>query len=126
MLDYLYYKLYRASLMSSLKDIPHILASLYFGGLISINILVLYLFLVKLNILPSLFTDAKQGGFLTALMISFAIIYYRKDRRDIVLHKYLQESEKERKKGNVIVAIYITISILLTFVVAFYNSGNSH
>jgi hypothetical protein len=37
MLNYLYYKLYQASLKSSLKDIPEFMTSISFGGLISVN-----------------------------------------------------------------------------------------
>ncbi len=123
MFDYLYYKLYRASLKSSLKDVPHILKPVYFGGLISVNILVLYLFLVKINVVPFLFTYAKQGGIFTALMIILAILYYRKTKRTTLLNRYSKESERERKRGNAIVSIYVMISFLLIFAVAFFRPG---
>jgi hypothetical protein len=123
MFDYLYYKLYRASLLSSLRDIPHILAPVYFGGLVSVNILVIYLFLVKIDALPFLFTDTKQGGMLTALMIVLAMLYYRKAKRTTLIDKYSLESNKERKRGNAIVAAYVVISFLLIFAVAFFEPG---
>jgi hypothetical protein len=44
MFNYLYYKLYQASLRSSLRDIPEFMASVSFGGLISANILVISAF----------------------------------------------------------------------------------
>ncbi len=95
--------------------------TIYFGGLISINLLVIYLFLVKLNVFPYLFTDVKQGGFFTALMIAFAILYYNKNKSAAILNKYSSESEKERKSDNLIVVVYIGISFLLIFVVAFFR-----
>jgi hypothetical protein len=123
MFNYLYYKLYRASLKSSLKDVPHILAPIYFGGLISINILVIYLFLVKIDVLPFLFTNKKQGGIFTALMIVLAMLYYRKAKRTTLIDKYFQESNKERKRGNAMVAVYVVVSFILIFAVAFFRPG---
>jgi uncharacterized membrane protein YkvI len=123
MFDYLYYKLYQASLKSSLKEVPHILAPVYFGGLISVNILVIYLFLVKIDALPFLFTDKRQGGVLTALIIVLTMLYYRKAKRTTLIDKYSQEDERERKRGNAIVAIYVAVSFLLIFAVAFFRPG---
>jgi uncharacterized membrane protein YkvI len=123
MFDYLYYKLYRAFLKSSLKEVPHILASVYFGGLISVNILVIYLFLVKIDALPFLFTDKKQGGVLTALMIVLTMLYYRKAKQTTLIDKYSQEDERERKRGNAIVAIYVAVSFLSIVAVAFFRPG---
>src|SRR5947209_5304946 len=92
-LDYLYYKLYQAALKSSLKDIPHITASSWLGGLIGANILVIYLFLVKISILPYLFTNSNQGGWLFALMIAIALLYFNENKRSEIIEKYSQENE---------------------------------
>src|ERR1700692_546360 len=123
MLNYLYYKLYRAALKSSVKDIPNIAAGAWFGGLISANLLVIYLFLVKINILPYLFGNSMQGGWFFALFIVLAILYYKKDKRESILEKYSQESNDERRKGNTIVAVYVALSFLLIFAVAFFKPG---
>ena len=37
--------------------------------------------------------------------------------------KYSQESEKERIRGNIIVALYVSISFLSIFVVTFFIPG---
>jgi hypothetical protein len=105
------------------KDIPTIAAGAWFGGLISANLLVIYLFLVKINALPYLFRNPKQGGWFCALIIALAILYYRKGERESIIEKYSQESNKERKNGNAIVAVYVTLSFLLIFAVAFFRPG---
>ena len=123
MFEYLYYKLYQASLKSSLKDIPQILAPVYFGGLIGINLSVVYLFLVKIDVLPYLITNVKQGGWLNAILIVLSIIYFREKRRNAIIEKYSKESNTKRIKGNIAVAIYVTLSLLLIFAVAFFRPG---
>lgn len=49
------------------------------------------------------------------------MVYYNKVRYKQILTKYSQESEKERIKGNIIVALYVIISFLLIFLVAFFR-----
>ena len=121
--DYLYYKLYRATLKGSLKDIPQYITPIYLGGLISINISVIYIFLVKINTLPYFFANSKQAGWLFGIIIALAMLYYRSNKCKAILNKYSSESEKSRKTGNIIVAIYVAISVLLIFAVAFFKPG---
>lgn len=121
MLNYLYYKLYQASLKSSLRSIPEFLAPVFLGGLISANILVISAFFAKLDVLPFLFANSKQGGIFSFLLIILSVVYYREERYKVILKKYSKESEKERVKGNVIVALYVTISFVSIFAVAFCN-----
>jgi hypothetical protein len=96
MLNYLYYKLYQASLKSSLRDIPEFLAPVFLGGLISANILVISAFLAKLDVMPFLFANSKQGGIFALVLIVLSMLYYRKERYKPVLEKYSQESGKQR------------------------------
>jgi len=123
MFDYLYYKLYRTVLKSSLKDIPQYIASIYFGGLISANIMIINAFLAKIDIGHFLFTDPKQGAWFTLVLIVLAMLYFRKNKRTAILDKYSQERDKERKRGNAIVAVYVALSFLLIFAVAFFRRG---
>ncbi|RTL47361.1 MAG: hypothetical protein EKK39_14465 [Sphingobacteriales bacterium] len=80
-------------------------------------------FLAKIGIGTFFFKDPKEGAWLTAVMIILAMLYYRKNKRTAVLNKYSQESETERKKGNAIVAVYVALSFLLIFAVAFFRPG---
>ena len=123
MFNYLYYKLYRASLKSSLRDIPEFLAPVFLGGLVSANILVISAFLAKLDVLPFLFSSKEKGGAFALVIIVLAMFYYRKERYRSIIKKYSQENDKERIRGNVIVAIYVTLSFLLIFAVAFFKPG---
>ena len=123
MFNYLYYKLYKASLKSSLRDIPEFLAPVFLGGLISINILVLSAFLAKLDIVPFLFKNHIHGGIFAFVVIVLTMLYYRKECYQPILKKYSQESENERVRGNIIVAVYVAISFLSIFAVAFFRPG---
>jgi hypothetical protein len=123
MFNYLYYKLYQASLKSSLRDIPEFLAPVFLGGLVSANILVISAFLAKLDVLPFLFSNKAQGGVFALIIIVLAMFYYRKERYRLIIKKYSQENDKERIRGNVIVAIYVALSFLLIFAVAFFKPG---
>jgi len=123
MIDYLYYKLYKAFLRSSLKDIPHLVASASLGALVGVNVIIISAFLAKIDLAPFLFKDSKLGGWLNALLILAALLYYNKRKRELVLEKYSQESEAHRRTGNAIVWLYVILSFILIFVVAFYKPG---
>jgi hypothetical protein len=121
--NYLYYKLYQATLKGSLKDIPQFMAPVYFGALISTNISIIYLFLVKIDVLPYWLKSPKQGGYFAALVIVLSLIYFNKSKREAILQKYSDEERKERIRGNIIVSIYVAISFLSIFAVAFFKPG---
>lgn len=123
MFNYLYYKLYKASLKSSLRDIPAFMTAVSFGGLISANVLVISAFLAKLDILPFLFSSKEQASGFAFAIIVVTMLYYRKERYRPIIKKYSQENDKERIRGNVIVAIYVALSFLLIFAVAFFKPG---
>ena len=123
MFKYLYYKLYQAALKSSLKDIPQIAAAAWFGALIGANIFVINGFLAKTIALPFLFSNPKLAGLFAALLIALVMIYFRAEKRTIIIEGYSQENEKTRKRGNAITAVYVGMSFLLIFVVAFFKSG---
>ena len=106
-----------------MKDIPNIAAGAWFGALIAANTLVISGFLSKTISLPFLFANPKQGAWFTGILIGLVILYYRKDKRESILEKYSQESNNDRRKGNAIVAVYVALSFLLIFAVAFFRPG---
>ena len=110
MLNYLYYKLYQAALKSSVKDIPNIAAGAWFGALIAANVLVISGFLSKTISLPFLFTNPKQGGWFTGILIGLVILYFKKEKHETILEKYSQESNEDRRWGNALVAVYVALS----------------
>ncbi len=121
--DYLFYKLYRANLVGSLKDIAQYAASIHLSLLITANIMVLNAFFAKINIGHFIFKDPKAGGWFTAVLIILAMLYYRKGKYTALINRYSQENENARKRGNFIVATYVLISFLSIFAVAFFRPG---
>ena len=123
-LDYLYYKLYKATLVGSLKDIAEWAAMIYFSGLIFVNLFVAGAFLRKVDILPIFFTGKDQViAFMIVLFIGAYFLFLHKKRYKIIIAKYEKESEQKRKKGNMVVWLYVIISFLLIYFVAFYKPG---
>ena len=104
-------------------DIAEFMAPVYLGGLIFANILVVNGFLTKMDILPFLFSNRYQAMLCSVLLIILAMLYYRKKQREAILEKYAQESNKARIRGNIIVAVYVGISFLSIFAVAFFKPG---
>jgi hypothetical protein len=121
MIDYLYYKIYK-SYENKSGHLAETYAPIFSGGLIGLNILVINIFLAKINILPLFFSN-KRGGILVLICGLIALFYYRKKRKEIVFNKYSLETNKERIRGNVIVLLYIALSIASIFAVAFFRPG---
>ncbi|PQV56477.1 hypothetical protein CLV53_1396 [Sediminibacterium magnilacihabitans] len=124
MLDYLYYKLYRAFLRSSIKDIAVYVAPVAVGSLLGVNLFVINGFLAKLDLLPFFYSSSFQAGFFTVLlMVIFAFYYLAKGRYKRIIEKYTDEPNAQRIRGNVIVALYVSISFIAIFAVAFFKPG---
>ena len=113
-LDYLFYKIYRANLIGSDKNIAQFVAPLYLGGLIFMNVLVLGAFIRKVDLVSFFFRNKIQV--ITFIICLFAIsnflLLYKKKYKKIIT-KYDNENEHERKRGNLIVWMYTLISFLL-------------
>jgi hypothetical protein len=123
-LDYLYYKIYRANLIGSAKDIAEFVSPLYFSALIFINLFVLGVFLRKTDLLPIFLQSKKQVVvFMICLFVVFNFLFLYRGRYRRIISKFEKESEQQRKRGNLIVWMYIIISFILIFVVSFYKPG---
>lgn len=123
MFHYLYYKLYQATSKGSLYDIAAFAASVYFGGLIAVNIFVITGFLAKLDLLP-FYTNKYQAGLSAVICIVLSCIYFLYNKKhEYILKKYSQEDNRTRIKGNIIVSIYVAISFLSIFAVGLFKSG---
>lgn len=122
--NYLFYKLYQATLKGSLNDIAEYAASMYFGTLIALNFFVIVGFMAKLKLITFFFSNKYQVGLLVFICIIISAIYFLSNKRyKAIFEKYSQESKKDRIMGNTVVAIYVAISFLSIFVVAFFKSG---
>ena len=110
-MDYLFYKLYRASQRSSVPEIAGLLAELIFTICLSFNLLAVITLLKKIEAID--FYPSKNGFIIIAVGIfivtsliffvgSFSIqTYYRKVRR---------RGEKIKTRGNFIVTMYVILS----------------
>ena len=122
MFHYLYYKLYQATLKGSLNDIAEYASSIYFGGLITLNIFVILGFLAKLKLMSFPFSNKYEVGISMVICIVFSLIYFLyKKRYKKIVEKYLKEDRKKRVRGNIIVSVYVVISFLSIFAVAFFR-----
>jgi len=124
MLHYLYYKIYQATRKGSLSDIAPFAAAIYFGGLIAINIFVIVGFLAKLELISFPYSSANQSALSVFIGIFISSIYFLYEKRyKKILKKYSNETNKQRIKGNIIVSLYIAISFISIFAVAFFKNG---
>jgi hypothetical protein len=124
MFNYLYYKLYRAAKHSSLHSTAEFTATIFLGGLIGANILVIGAFFVKMDMLNIFFRNKFQAGACSFLCIVIASVYYLSNKRyKPIIKKYSQESNRARVRGNIIVSVYVALSFLLIFAVAFFKPG---
>ena len=68
--DYLYYKLYRSTLLGSLKDIAAFATTCYFSLLLFLNIFVVGAFLRKVDLLPFFLNGKVQVAIFICLFIA--------------------------------------------------------
>ena len=124
MFDYLYYKLYRATLLGSLRDIAAFATTCYFSLLIFLNIIVVGAFLKKVELLPFfLYGKVQVAIFICSFIALNYFLFVHSGRYKQIIKHYEQEAESNRKKGNLIVWVYVLVSFLLIFAVAFYKPG---
>ena len=123
MFNYLYYKIYQSVLTGSYRDTPHITTSILMGCLLGINILEVYIILVKLDVIGNALKSKVYGGLLIAILIGLDMLYFGKSRREAILEKYSEESDDARIRGNVIVGVYAVLSFLSIFLVAGFKPG---
>ena len=124
LINYLYYKIYKANLKGSLNDIAPTAAMLHTCLVISLNLFVLVCFLRKVGLLPFFFR--KQQDVIVSLVSLFVAGYFyflHRKRYTVIIENYENENESERKRGNRIIWIYIILSFLMLFEVAFYKPG---
>jgi hypothetical protein len=122
--DYLYYKIYRASLLGSTQDIAGFVARLYLAGLIFLNCCAISIFLRKLNLSPLLVRNKMEVG--VAMTCLFAItnfLFLYKNRYKRIISKYEQEDIHQRKKGNLGVWLYVIISFIFLTASVYYKQG---
>ena len=120
MINYLYYKLYRATLKGSLHDVAEIAVPAYMGSLFAINIIVLNAFLSKVFNVLYLFSNIKAAIILCVILIITVKILYSKSKVQLIKQKYSSEQDYRR---ILVVWLYVLLSFLSIFAVAFFKPG---
>ena len=123
MINYLYYKLYRSYSKKNLGSTPEFLSAGVLTCLLFINLLVVNAFLAKFNFIPFLISSSVQGGIYIMILLLIILFIFRTNRRDAIIKKYSQESQTESARGNILVIVYVILTILMIFVVAFFRPG---
>ena len=123
MINYLYYKLYKSYSKKNLGSIPEFLSAGVLTCLLFLNIFTINAFLAKINFIPFLISSAVQGGMYIIIFLLIILYIFRKNKRDNVLKIYSQESKRESIRGNIFVIIYVVLTILMVYVVAFFRPG---
>ena len=123
MINYLYYKLYKSYSKKNLGSIPEFLSASVLTCLLFINILIINALLAKFNFVPFLISSDRQAGISIIIFLSIVLYIFRKHKRDIIIKKYSQESKRESIRGNIFLIIYVVLTVLMIFVVAFFRPG---
>ncbi|MCL2593833.1 MAG: hypothetical protein FWD82_10795 [Defluviitaleaceae bacterium] len=120
---YLWYKLYRAALRSFEVEWAAIwYSSITFGALIQFNIMFLSGLLAKLDILPAIYPNSKLTLYINFIFLALSYVYFRFKSKTII-GKYSQESDKQKRKGNENLVIYVIITLFVGVVGSFYKPG---
>lgn len=122
-MDYIFYKLYRASQRSSIPEIAGLLAELIFTICLSFNILAVITLLKKMEVIE--FYLSKNGFIIISagVFIVTSLIFFVGSRYKRIIEKYEREKKKSRIRGNFIVTMYVILSFTFLLVVAFYKPG---
>ena len=122
-MDYLFYKLYRASQRSSVPEIAGLLAELIFTICLSFNLLAIITLLKKIKAID--FYPSKNGFIIIAvgIFIVTSLIFFVGSRYKRIIEKYEGEERKSRLRGNFFVTMYLILSFAFLLGVAFYKPG---
>jgi ABC-type Fe3+ transport system permease subunit len=122
-IDYLYYKFYKVSKITSVSDIPHYTAAMFSSGILAINIITINAYLRKMEVTSFFFKSKDHREILLLIFFCLLLILLRRKHNKEVVAKYSLESEKERIKGSRYVGLYILLSFLCFFFVIFFRPG---
>jgi hypothetical protein len=116
MIHYLYYKLYRVHLKSSYWDIADKASAMTLAGLLYLNVQGLLSVLIAMRCIQ-MWPDEHWDSFvILAVMMFLSLTYFRSSRVDTIVATYSDETEAQRKRGNIALAMYVAITIIEPFV----------
>jgi len=123
-MNYIWYKLYRASLKSTLSKPRGLLASIVLSVILFSNIIVFNAFISKIDLFPFVFHQIKKLIPIIQIVL-FAVIYlyYSGKRFLMIIKKYRVETKKHRIIGSICVIMYAFLSFLSIIIVSLYKPG---
>ena len=120
--DYFFLKFYNGIMRNSI-GVPRFYASLVFGCIINVNILIIDTLLAKLDILPSLYDNTLIG---TGLVVLTALFFFRytKSRMEAITAKFAEDDFQPKKKElNIMFVLFIVFTVLSAFIIPLYKPG---
>lgn len=120
MFDYLYYRFYRLWLKSSIAEGAVIMAILSFSVMLTTNILTVWGILVQYSLIS--YPSDCEYWILFSIIIGVVFVYlFFKGKYKKIVDKYKQEQRD--LFGNIILLLYVSISVLCFLGEAFYRQG---
>lgn len=121
--DFIFYKLYRVGLRSSISEIAVFVAFAFSSLLLFINILSINGFLHKKGILPFFMFEEKYSAYvtITLFIVIFLFIYIPKGKYKKVIKKYDDIRDWEGTwKGRILLILYIlATAVAFVYVASF-------
>ena len=107
--DFLYYRLYRAFLKTTAKDVAEYVACLWLAGLLAINVIVIT---KKTGFKPLEIMPPKVWSvlFIVPMFILFYFLFLRGKRYLQIIDRYKDETKQQRMRGNLILIAYVVVT----------------
>jgi len=123
MIDYLFYKLFRASQRSSVPEIAGLLAEMFLTICLSFNFLAIVALLKKTNVINYFPTKNDFIYISIGIFMLTCLLHFFKFRYKRIIEKYQNEDYTSKVRGNLIVTLYVIFSFAFLLGIAFYKPG---
>ena len=123
-LKYFFIMFYKGLLKTDHSEFSRLYASAVYGLLVTLNAIVVFTFLSKLDLVSFPFKTKYSPLSLQFIVTIIIFIYFSKSRINSLLVEFSNEKFlKKRRSYNYIFVIYLVLSIVLVFVGPFYKPG---
>jgi|GEM_PF-2354566 len=115
---------YKGLLKTDHSEFSRLYSSAVYGLLVTLNAIVVFAFLSKLDLVSFPFKPKYSPLLLQFIVTIIIFIYFSKSRINSLLVEFSDEKFlKKRRSYNYIFVIYLVLSIVLVFVGPFYKPG---
>lgn len=121
---YFFIMLYKGILKSSIPEFPRLYASAVYGLLVTLNIVVFFAFLSKIDLFLFPFKPKYLILILQFILTSIIFVYFTNSKISSLLVEISKEKFlKKRNFYNFIFIIYLLLSIVLVFIGPLFKPG---